>query len=94
MDTQQQQQPIPPPLDEMSKIGFWILETLKNQGLSFLLLGLAVYHLQGQNNELSKEMRLCQEEKYNALVTVIESNTAALNEIALNGKEEIKARKK
>ncbi len=82
-----QTQAIPPPLEDMNRMAVWILDTLKNQGLSFLLLGLAVWHLQAQNNELSKLIRDCQEEKYNALITVVSHNTAALNNIT-NGKEE------
>lgn len=86
MDTPQTEQHIPPPVEEMNRIGLWLLDTLKNQGLSFLLLGVAVWHLQGQNNSLSREIRACQEEKHNALIEVVTANTAALNNIA-NGKE-------
>lgn len=92
MDTQQDTQPIPPPLEEMNKIGFWLLDTLKNQGLSFLLLGLAVWHLQGQNNTLASEIRECQEEKYNALIAVVSANTDALNNLS-NGQTQKKVGK-
>lgn len=93
MDTQPITPPIPPPIEEMNRIGVWILETLKNQGLSFLLLGLAVWHLQEQNNELNSHIRDCQEEKYNALISVVQANTEALNKIT-HGKEETPQRKK
>ena len=87
MDTLQQP-PIPPPIEEMNRIGIWILDTLRNQGLSFLLLGVAVWFLQSQNNDLAREVRDCQTEKYNALITVVKSNTEALNNLIQNGKEE------
>lgn len=89
----QQTPPIPPPLEEMNRIGIWALDTLKNQGISFLLLGLAVWHLQGQNNELSKEIRDCQEDKYQAIISVIKTNTEALKLIT-DGKEEIPPQKR
>lgn len=86
MDTQQRP-PIPPPIEEMNRIGIWLLDTLKNQGLSFVLLGVAVWFLQTQNNQLAREVKDCNTEKYNALITVVQSNTEALNRLT-NGKEE------
>lgn len=92
MDSQHNAPPIPPPIDEMNKIALWVLESLKNQGLSFLLLGIAVWHLEGKNVELSKSMVLCQEEKYNALIEVVKQNTEALINLA-NGQEDKAASK-
>lgn len=74
---------IPPQLDMIR----FLLDTLKSQGLSFLLLGLAVWHLQSQNDALATEIRACQEDKYNALVEIIRANTEALQHLT-NGKEE------
>lgn len=69
----------------MTAITQWLLESLKNQGLSFLLLGVAVFYLQDQNTIMAREIRDCQEQRYNALVEVIEANTKALQQLS-NGK--------
>lgn len=69
----------------MTAITQWLLESLKNQGLSFLLLGVAVFYLQDQNTSMAREIRDCQEQRYNALVEVIEANTKALQQLS-NGK--------
>jgi len=88
MDTPQTQ-PIPPPYEEMNRVTIWLLDTLKNQGASFVLLGIAVWYLQTQNNVLSRDIKDCQSEKYNALITVVQSNTDALNRLSASyGKEE------
>lgn len=77
---------IPPQSNDMVN---YLLETLKNQGLSFVLLGVAVWYLQGNNDRLANEIRSCQQEKYDAMLQVINSNTQALNALTY-GKEEEK----
>ena len=71
----------------MTAITSWLLESLKNQGLSFLLLGVAVFYLQDKNDTMAAEIRQCQEQRYNALVEVIQANTKALEKLSY-GKEE------
>lgn len=94
MDTPVNTPPIPPPLEEMNRIGIWLLDTLKNQGMSFVLLGVAVWFLESQNNALAREVKDCQTEKYNALITVVQSNTEALNRLTHGQKEETPPKKK
>lgn len=84
-----QQTPAIPPQSDMVN---YLLETLKNQGLSFVLLGVAVWYLQGNNDRLANEIRACQQEKYDAMIQVIESNTHALNALTYGKEEEKTAR--
>lgn len=88
MDTPQTQPPIPPLLNDMNRTLVWILEVLKTQGLSFLLLGIAVWYLQGQNNELRREISLCNEDKYNGMLEVLRQNTIALKLLKIQGDEQ------
>jgi len=82
MDNQNQ---VIPPEFEMVK---YILEILRTQGLSFLLLGVAVWYLQSQNMELRRDVLNCQSTQIEYLTTktetltkTLESNTTALNRI-------------
>jgi hypothetical protein len=65
----------------MNNILLFIADALKTQGVSFLILGLAVWYLQGQNIELRKDLQTCQETKIELLLKVVEGNTFALKNI-------------
>jgi len=80
---------IPPPLQEEFEMVKWILETLRANGLNFLLMGLAVWHLQLQNMDLRKDISNCQAgqiefltSKNEQLMKALDSNTNALNRIS------------
>lgn len=55
----------------------WILSTLKEKGIEFLLLGVAVWWLQSENVEIRRDMNRCQEEK----LEVYRAENAALREV-------------
>lgn len=88
MDNQQELK-VPPPHDELEMLKF-LLDTLRTQGLSFLLLGVAVWYLQSQNMELRRDVLRCQEtqlqwltSKNEGLTSALEANTAVLGQISL-----------
>ncbi len=65
-----------------------LIDMLKKQGLSFLLLGVAVYFFYGQYNVLSDKINDCNqaiidhyERENEKLYEVIERNTMALDRI-------------
>lgn len=88
MDNQQHLPNVPPPSDDMAIIRF-VLDALRTQGLSFLLLGVAVWYLQQQNMELRKDVQDCQAvqiefltKKNEGLTQALEKNTTALSLIS------------
>jgi len=94
MDTQPQQPLIPPPLEEMNKMAIWILETLKNQGLSFLLLGVAVWYFHGESKELRTELMHCMDSNQSELTQAIKENTSEIKTLRYYvEKQEIRTRK-
>ena len=63
----------------------WVVSILRRQGMSFLLLALAVYFLQKENNSIRKEILSCEKEKIEllkeqnrSLEKVINVNTMAV----------------
>lgn len=63
-----------------------IVEQVKKQGVSFILLALIAYHFQTQNNILQDKVDICNEQtrqqyerQIELLGTVIEQNTKALD---------------
>lgn len=86
MDNQQLTPNVPPPNDDMATIARFLLDALRTQGLSFLLLGVAVWYLQAQNVELRKDVQDCQSvqiefltKKNEGLTQALEKNSTALN---------------
>lgn len=74
---------LPPTYSDM-----WILSTLREKGIEFLLLGVAVWWLQSENVEIRRDMSRCQEEKLQfyreentALREVIGECTIAIKEL-------------
>lgn len=72
----------------MGNIGSIVLEQLRTQGLSFILLGIAVWFLYGQNQKLSIQVKGCNEtiiEMYRQdrkeMLTIINQNTQVLKEL-------------
>lgn len=66
----------------------WILNTLRDKGIEFLLLGIAVWWLQQENVTIRKEINQCQQEKIElfkqeneALREVITECTIAITEL-------------
>lgn len=66
----------------------WIFTTLRDKGIEFLLLGVAVWWLQTENVAIRKEIGQCQQEKIelfrqenDALRKVIMECTEAIQEI-------------
>lgn len=70
----------------------WIVDYLKSQvkvhGISFFLLGLAVWYFTGENREIKNEIRMCNEarmEQYQVerqqMMEVINNNTKALDKL-------------
>lgn len=87
MDNQQQLPNVPPQQDDLAMVKF-LLDTLRTQGLSFLLLGVAVWYLQSQNMELRQDVLKCQAtqiewltSKNEGLTSALEANTTALGKI-------------
>ena len=64
---------LPPLQSDMN----WIFVTLKDKGIEFLLLGIAVWWLQQENVTIRKEINQCQQEK----IEVFRQENAALREV-------------
>lgn len=45
----------------MANIGFWLLKMLQQQGLSFVLLGVAIWYLVGKMNYMEARYETCQQ---------------------------------
>ncbi|MGL5131696.1 MAG: hypothetical protein ACRC78_04150 [Planktothrix sp.] len=85
METQKE---ITTPIFDMNKAMAYLLNVLQNQGPSFLIMGLAVWYLQGQNIELRQQVSNCQYGQIEMLTTqnqqmikVIEQNTLAIQNL-------------
>ena len=56
-------------------------EIAKKYGMPFLLLGIAVYHLQSQVNKLDARTVDCQREQLQLLQSVVKENTAVMQRL-------------
>lgn len=57
----------------------WILDLLKKQGLSFVILGVAVWYFYGEVKRLNDKADLCQNSIIEMYQNVIISNTMAID---------------
>lgn len=71
----------------MKNVWFIVLETLAKQGLSFLLLGVAIWYFNEQNNKLETRVFDCNsrivevyEEQNDRLLELVENNNRALQQ--------------
>lgn len=71
----------------MKNVWFIVLETLAKQGLSFLLLGVAIWYFNEQNNKLETRVFECNsrivevyEEQNDRLLELVENNNRALQQ--------------
>ena len=64
---------LPPVHSDMN----WIFITLKDKGIEFLLLGIAVWWLQQENVTIRREINQCQQEK----IEVFRQENAALRDV-------------
>ena len=72
---------------EVKNVWFIVLETLAKQGLSFLLLGVAIWYFNEQNNKLETRVFDCNsrivevyEEQNDRLLELVENNNRALQQ--------------
>ena len=72
---------------EVKNVWFIVLETLAKQGLSFLLLGVAIWYFNEQNNKLETRVFECNsrivevyEEQNDRLLELVENNNRALQQ--------------
>lgn len=72
---------------EVKNVWFIVLETLAKQGLSFLLLGVAIWYFNEQNNKLETRVFDCNsrivevyEEQNDRLLELVENNNKALEQ--------------
>lgn len=95
MDSQHTPPTIPPTQDvlplDMNNLASWILTTLRNYGLPFLLLGVAVWYFHNRTEKLETAIELCQknhletiEIQNGALIRALNDNTQALNRLEAN----------
>lgn len=89
MDSQPTPPPIPPalPLD-MNTWTAWLLNTIRNYGLPFVLLGIAVAYFHARTEKLETAIDLCQKNhletitmQNGALIRALNDNTQALNRL-------------
>jgi hypothetical protein len=60
----------------------WILDLLKKQGLSFVLLGVAVWYFYGEVRRLEEKADLCQNRIIELYQNVIIRNTHTLEDVS------------
>jgi len=72
---------------DVKNVWFIVLETLAKQGLSFLLLGVAIWYFNEQNNKLETRVFECNsrivevyEEQNDRLLELVENNNRALQQ--------------
>lgn len=72
---------------DVKNVWFIVLETLAKQGLSFLLLGVAIWYFNEQNNKLETRVFDCNsrivqvyEEQNDRLLELVENNNRALQQ--------------
>lgn len=67
--------------EPMNNPWLWLLDLLKKQGLSFLLLGFAVWYFYGEVQRLEAKSDLCQTRIINIQEQVIFKNTRAMEDM-------------
>lgn len=66
------------PGEDMTKLGMKLANTIYRQGLSFVLIAAMAYYFQRENDSLKLQINQCNEEKIDALKTLVERNTTAI----------------
>ena len=66
------------PSEDMTKLGMKLVNTIYRQGLSFVLIAAMAYYFQRENDSLKVQIDLCNQEKIEALKTLVERNTTAI----------------
>jgi len=66
------------PGEDMTKLGMKLANTIYRQGLSFVLIAAMAYYFQRENDSLKVHVNQCNEEKIEALKTLLERNMTAL----------------
>lgn len=95
MDSQQTPPPIPPtlPLD-INMWTTWAMNTIRNYGLPFVLLAIAVWYFHARTEKLETQIEQCQRAhietvtmQNGALIRAINDNTQALNRLQISLKQ-------
>ncbi len=66
------------PSEDMTKLGMKLANTIYRQGLSFVLIAAMAYYFQRENDSLKVQIDRCNQEKIEALKTLVERNTTAI----------------
>ncbi len=66
------------PSEDMTKLGMKLVNTIYRQGLSFVLIAAMAYYFQRENDSLKVQIDRCNQEKIEALKTLVERNTTAI----------------
>ena len=67
----------------MNDFTSFLLETLKKQGLSFLILGCVVFYFYNELKELKTEVKVCND----TIITIYEQNSSEMKEVIIRNTE-------
>lgn len=67
----------------MNDITVYLLETLKKQGLSFLILGCVVFYFYNELKDLKTEVKVCND----TIISIYSSQTDEMKEVIIRNTE-------
>lgn len=72
--------PLSPPQQDMSSFYTWLLESIKKQGFTVLLMAVAVWYFWQRDEARDKRLEACREEYNTVLLRIAERSTMALEQ--------------